>query len=68
MDRQNISSGSPLGQPIGFSRAVRPGRHVAVPGTAPVAATACTFVEARLIKDDWLVEIEADAILPEEAA
>lgn len=25
---------------------------------------ACTFVEGKLIKDDWLVEVEADAVLP----
>jgi enamine deaminase RidA (YjgF/YER057c/UK114 family) len=30
------SSGSPFEQPIGFSRAVRTGRQVAVSGTAPV--------------------------------
>lgn len=34
--RQHASSGSPFEQSIGFSRAVRLGRHVAVSGTAPV--------------------------------
>ena len=34
--RQHASSGSPYEQTIGFSRAVRLGRHVAVSGTAPV--------------------------------
>ena len=24
---------------------------------------ACTFVEGKLIKDDWLVEVEADAVI-----
>ncbi|MEV7542450.1 RidA family protein [Streptomyces sp. NPDC089915] len=34
--RRTISSGSPLEPRIGFSRAVRVGRHVAVAGTAPI--------------------------------
>jgi enamine deaminase RidA (YjgF/YER057c/UK114 family) len=34
--RQIVSSGSPLEPRIGFSRAVRAGRHVAVAGTAPI--------------------------------
>ena len=36
MDRQRVSSGSPFETTIGFSRAVRVGRHVLVSGTAPV--------------------------------
>ncbi|MFF7342060.1 RidA family protein [Streptomyces sp. NPDC008163] len=34
--RQTVSSGSPLEPHIGFSRAVRKGKHVAVAGTAPI--------------------------------
>jgi enamine deaminase RidA (YjgF/YER057c/UK114 family) len=44
MQRQNIASGSPLEPEIGFSRATRVGAHIAVAGTAPIAAaggTAC---------------------------
>ena len=44
MDRKLISLGSPFESTIGFSRAVRVGPHVAVSGTAPIAAngeTAC---------------------------
>lgn len=128
--RRLISSGSPYEEPIGFSRAVRIGRHIAVAGTAPIAPDgstaspgdlysqtvyclrimveavrqaggapediirtrifltdasrweeagrahgevfgkirpACTFVEVSgLIRGDWLVETEADAVLSQE--
>jgi enamine deaminase RidA (YjgF/YER057c/UK114 family) len=43
-DRRLVGSGSPFEPEIGFSRAVRVGRHIAVSGTAPIAAgggTAC---------------------------
>lgn len=36
--RRQVSSGSPLEPVIGFSRAVRVGGHIAVAGTAPIAA------------------------------
>jgi enamine deaminase RidA (YjgF/YER057c/UK114 family) len=42
MQRRNIASGSPLEPQIGFSRAVRVGAHIAIAGTAPIAATGGT--------------------------
>jgi enamine deaminase RidA (YjgF/YER057c/UK114 family) len=36
VERQRVSSGSPFEAAIGFSRALRVGRHVFVSGTAPV--------------------------------
>ncbi len=44
MVRKNISSGSPMETPIGFSRAARIGNHIAVSGSAPIepdGSTAC---------------------------
>lgn len=129
MDRLTISSGSPYEKPVGYSRAVRIGKHIAVSGTAPIAEDgsaafpgdlykqtirclevifmaireaggkpeniirtriyltdisrwqecarahgeafsdirpACTFLEVKgLIEKEWLVEIEADCIVPD---
>lgn len=42
MDRKNISSGSPLEKPIGFSRACRVGNIIAVAGTAPIGKDGST--------------------------
>jgi enamine deaminase RidA (YjgF/YER057c/UK114 family) len=42
MTRTNISSGSPLEAPIGFSRATRIGNIIAVSGTAPIAENGAT--------------------------
>ena len=36
MGRKNVSSGSPMEKPIGFSRACRVGNVIAVAGTAPI--------------------------------
>ena len=40
--RQLASSGSPLEPQIGFSRATRVGRHVAIAGTAPIGPDGTT--------------------------
>jgi enamine deaminase RidA (YjgF/YER057c/UK114 family) len=40
--RQIVSSGSPLEPQIGFSRAIRKGRHVVVAGTAPIGEDGTT--------------------------
>jgi len=125
--RKNVSSGSPMEGPIGFSRAVRIGNMISVSGTAAIAPDgstvapddiygqtkccieimkraieeaggkledvirtrvmlkdisrwreaarahgeffsqirpACTFVEVKgFVKDDWLVETEADCLI-----
>ncbi len=42
MNRKNISSGSYLEKPIGFSRAVRIGNIISVSGTAPIAEDGTT--------------------------
>lgn len=44
-DRKNISSGSPLEGPIGFSRASRIGNFVSVAGTAPIGRDGATVGE-----------------------
>jgi enamine deaminase RidA (YjgF/YER057c/UK114 family) len=42
MNRINVSSGSALEKPIGFSRAVRIGNIISVSGTAPIAQDGST--------------------------
>jgi enamine deaminase RidA (YjgF/YER057c/UK114 family) len=50
MDRINVSSGSPLEKPIGFSRAVRIGNIISVSGTAPIAQDGSTAYPNDLYK------------------
>ena len=76
--RKTVSSGSPLEDPIGFSRACRIGDYISVSGTAPIyngetvhiddvfskIKPACTFVEvSRFIDEKWLVETEIDCVV-----
>ena len=42
MDRINVSSGSPMEEPIGFSRATRIGNIISVAGTAAIAPDGST--------------------------
>ena len=42
MNRKNVSSGSYLEKPIGFSRAVRIGNIISVSGTAPISEDGST--------------------------
>ncbi len=42
MKRKNVSSGSPMEKPIGFSRAVKIGNIIAVAGTAPIGPNGST--------------------------
>jgi enamine deaminase RidA (YjgF/YER057c/UK114 family) len=48
MLRQNISSGSPYEERIGFSRAVRIGNMIAVSGTAPIDSNGETMFPGDL--------------------
>lgn len=48
MPRKNISSGSPLEKPIGFSRAVRIGNVIAIAGTAPLSKEGTTVCEGDI--------------------
>ncbi|UCE66505.1 MAG: RidA family protein [Candidatus Zixiibacteriota bacterium] len=48
MLRQNISSGSPYEERIGFSRAVRIGNMIAVSGTAPIDSNGATVYRGDL--------------------
>lgn len=48
MKRKNISSGSYLEDPIGFSRAVRIGNSISVSGTAPISDAGTTVFQNDL--------------------
>ena len=59
MKRINVSSGSPMEKPIGFSRAVRIGNIISVSGTAPIAPDGSTahindvYSQTKLLHRDY---------------
>ena len=63
MQRKNISSGSPLEKPIGFSRAVRVGNVISVAGTAAIANDGSTvFLNDVYGQTKYCIEIMKKAI------
>jgi enamine deaminase RidA (YjgF/YER057c/UK114 family) len=50
MERKNISSGSIYEEPIGFSRAVRIGKLIAISGTAPITGNGTTAFPGDLYR------------------
>jgi len=63
LKRTNISSGSPMEEPIGFSRAVRIGNQISVSGTAPIAPDGSTaFPEDTYEQTKYCIEIMKNAI------
>ena len=61
--RKNISSGSPLESPIGFSRACRIGNHIAVAGTAPIKDGETIFKGDLYQQTRYCLELSIDAIV-----
>lgn len=69
MSRLNIKSGSPLEPIIGFSRAVRVGRHVAVGGTAPIGSDGkCVGVGDVAVQTRRCLEIIQKALAEADAS
>ncbi len=63
MNRQNISSGSPMEKPIGFSRASRVSNIIAVSGTAPIGPDGNTFEPTNVYEQTkYCIEIMKKAI------
>ena len=61
--RRNVFSGSPYESKIGFSRAVRVGRHLTVAGTAPIAPDGSAAFPGDLYRQTLrCLEIIGDAI------
>lgn len=63
MNRKNISSGSPMEKPIGFSRAVRIGNTISVSGTAAISPDGSTaHVGSVYEQTKYCIEIMKKAI------
>ncbi len=60
--RQNISSGSHLEEPIGFSRACRIGNSISVSGTAPIKEGKTAFVGDVYKQTKYCLELSLLAI------
>ena len=63
MERKHISSGSPLEESIGFSRAVRIGHIISVSGTAPIGPDGSTAFPGNVYEQTkYCIEIIQKAI------
>ena len=62
MDRKNVSSGSPMEKPIGFSRASRVGNVIAVAGTAPIGPAGTVGLDDVYQQTKCCIEIMKKAI------
>jgi enamine deaminase RidA (YjgF/YER057c/UK114 family) len=60
--RKNVSSGSPLEEPIGFSRACRVGNVISVSGTAPILNGKTTCLGDIYGQTKYCLELSAKAI------
>jgi enamine deaminase RidA (YjgF/YER057c/UK114 family) len=60
--RQLVSSGSPLEEPIGFSRACRNGNMICVSGTAPIKNGETTCVGDVYGQTKYCLELSIQAI------
>lgn len=61
--RETISSGAPWESKVGYSRAVRTGPHIAVSGTAPVAADGSVYAPGdAYAQAKRCIEIIAEAL------
>lgn len=62
MSRKNISSGSPMEKPIGFSRASRVGNIIAVAGTAAIGPNGTVGMGSVYEQTRYCIEIMKKAI------
>ena len=62
MSRQNVSSGSPMEKPIGFSRASRIGNTIAVAGTAAIGPDGTVGIGEVYEQTKYCIEIMKKAI------